>query len=133
MHRSSNVGEDVEDLLVGRVGRQDGPLLGWLRGRRREGEERLAGHRQVLDLLVEFTQARGELVDLRAGLFRGGAEFAFACVDPGRMLSLSSRSAGVEDSGVKDSAPVVAGGQATVLQARGGPARSWTGRLRRAG
>lgn len=64
------------------MGRQDGPLLGWLRGRRREGEERLAGHRQVLDLLVEFTQARGELVDLRAELFRGGAEFAFACVDP---------------------------------------------------
>ncbi|MGW6356634.1 hypothetical protein ACWFR5_15895 [Streptomyces sp. NPDC055092] len=80
--RPRSLGEGVEELLVGRVVRQDGRLLGRLRGRQREGEEGLTGHRQVPDFLVEFTQTRGELVHLRADLLRIADEFAFACVNP---------------------------------------------------
>ena len=40
------------------------------------------GHGQVLNLLVELPQARGEFLDLRAQLFPGGGELPFACVDP---------------------------------------------------
>lgn len=58
----------------GRLGR-GGILLG-------EGDECLAADPQVLDLLAEFAQTRGQSVDLRLGLLDLAGQGVLAGVDP---------------------------------------------------